>query len=56
MIKIEKDRKGILPDVWITSDTHYNHANICRGTTVLPENINEASCSCAACISPRISV
>jgi calcineurin-like phosphoesterase family protein len=33
MIKIEKDRKGNLPDVWITSDTHYNHANICRGTT-----------------------
>lgn len=19
--------------VWFTSDTHYNHANICRGTT-----------------------
>ena len=33
MIKIEKDKKGNLPDVWITSDTHYNHSNICRGTT-----------------------
>ena len=33
MIKIEKDRKGNLPDIWITSDTHYNHTNICRGTT-----------------------
>ena len=30
MIKIDKDFKG---DVWVTSDTHYNHANICRGTT-----------------------
>ena len=28
MIKIEKDIK-----VWITSDTHYSHKNICRGTT-----------------------
>lgn len=28
MIKIEK---GI--EVWITSDTHYNHKNICRGVT-----------------------
>lgn len=28
MLKIENDRK-----VWITSDTHYNHTNICRGTT-----------------------
>ena len=26
MIKIEKDRK-----VWIISDTHYGHTNICRG-------------------------
>ncbi len=33
MIKIVKDKKGNLPDVWITSDTHYNHSNICRGTT-----------------------
>lgn len=33
MIKIAKDKKGNLPDVWITSDTHYNHSNICRGTT-----------------------
>lgn len=33
MIKITKDKKGNLPDVWITSDTHYNHQNICRGTT-----------------------
>jgi calcineurin-like phosphoesterase family protein len=28
MIKIDKEI-----DVWITSDTHYNHKNICRGTT-----------------------
>ena len=33
MIKIDKDRK-----VWITSDTHYGHKNICRGVTswILP--------------------
>ena len=30
MIKINKDFKG---DVWIFSDPHYNHTNICRGTT-----------------------
>ena len=28
MIKIDKDRK-----VFITSDTHYGHKNICRGVT-----------------------
>ena len=28
MIKIDSDRK-----VWITSDTHYSHKNICRGVT-----------------------
>jgi calcineurin-like phosphoesterase family protein len=28
MLKIDNDKK-----VWITSDTHYNHTNICRGTT-----------------------
>jgi calcineurin-like phosphoesterase family protein len=28
MIKIDDNIK-----VWITSDTHYNHTNICRGTT-----------------------
>ena len=28
MLKIDKNRK-----VWITSDTHYGHSNICRGTT-----------------------
>ena len=28
MLKIDNDRK-----VWITSDTHYNHTNICRGIT-----------------------
>ena len=33
MIKIIANKKGNLPDVWITSDTHYNHSNICRGTT-----------------------
>ena len=30
MIKIDKDFKG---DVWIFSDPHYNHTNICRGIT-----------------------
>ena len=33
MIKIEKDIKGKLPNVWIFSDPHFNHKNICRGTT-----------------------
>jgi len=33
MIKIEKDINGKLPEVWIFSDPHYNHNNICRGTT-----------------------
>ena len=33
MIKINANKKGEYPNVWITSDTHYNHANICRGTT-----------------------
>jgi calcineurin-like phosphoesterase family protein len=28
MIKIDNEIK-----VWITSDTHYSHKNICRGTT-----------------------
>lgn len=28
MLKIPNERK-----VWITSDTHYNHTNICRGVT-----------------------
>jgi calcineurin-like phosphoesterase family protein len=32
MIKI-KTENNKLPDVWITSDTHYNHKNICRGVT-----------------------
>ena len=30
MIKVDKDFKG---DVWIFSDPHYNHKNICRATT-----------------------
>ena len=33
MIRIEPDRKGRFPDVWVTSDTHYHHRNICRGVT-----------------------
>jgi calcineurin-like phosphoesterase family protein len=33
MIKIEKDINGKLPEVWIFSDPHYNHKNICRGTS-----------------------
>ena len=40
MIKIEKDIK-----VWIISDTHYSHKNICRGTTnwrLADESIPEA--------------
>ena len=28
MIKLDKNKK-----VWITSDTHYSHTNICRGVT-----------------------
>ena len=28
MLKIPNDRK-----VWVTSDTHYSHTNICRGIT-----------------------
>lgn len=33
MIKIKSDTKGKLPSVWIFSDPHYNHKNICRGIT-----------------------
>ena len=33
MIRIPSDSKGRFPDVWITSDTHYGHKNICRGIT-----------------------
>ena len=33
MIKIDLDSKGRFPDVWVTSDTHYGHKNICRGVT-----------------------
>ena len=33
MIKIKADNKGNLPNVWIFSDPHYNHKNICRGVT-----------------------
>lgn len=33
MIKIEKNKQGTLPNVWITSDSHYAHLNICRATT-----------------------
>ena len=33
MIKIEKNNDGTFPEVWIFSDCHYNHSNICRGTT-----------------------
>lgn len=33
MIKIKEISKGKYPDVWIFSDPHYNHKNICRGTT-----------------------
>jgi calcineurin-like phosphoesterase family protein len=33
MIKIEADSKGRFPDVWIFSDPHYNHKNLCKGVT-----------------------
>jgi len=33
MIKIKSDGKGTIPNVWIFSDPHYNHKNICRGVT-----------------------
>ena len=33
MIKIQGDSKGRFSDVWIFSDPHYNHKNICRGVT-----------------------
>jgi len=33
MLKIEKNNDGTFPEVWIFSDPHYNHSNICRGTT-----------------------
>jgi len=33
MIKIEKNNDGTFPEVWIFSDPHYNHKNICRGVT-----------------------
>jgi calcineurin-like phosphoesterase family protein len=33
MIKVECKNNGNLPDVWIFSDPHYNHKNICRGVT-----------------------
>jgi len=33
ILKIEKDSNGIFPNIWICSDPHYNHKNICRGTT-----------------------
>jgi calcineurin-like phosphoesterase family protein len=32
-LRIMPDKRGRFPNVWITSDTHYNHLNICRGTT-----------------------
>lgn len=33
MLKIDKNEKGKLRDVYIFSDPHYAHKNICRGTT-----------------------
>jgi calcineurin-like phosphoesterase family protein len=33
MIKIETDNKNRFPNVWVMSDPHYNHKNICRGVT-----------------------
>lgn len=33
MLKIEKNSDGTFPEVWIFSDPHYNHKNICRGVT-----------------------
>jgi calcineurin-like phosphoesterase family protein len=33
MIRILPNSLGQFPDVWIFSDPHFNHKNICRGTT-----------------------
>ena len=33
-IKITADSKGRFPNVWITSDTHFGHKNICRGVKI----------------------
>ena len=33
MIRINLDDNGRFPNVWVTSDTHYGHKNICRGVT-----------------------
>jgi calcineurin-like phosphoesterase family protein len=33
MIKIEADNKGRFPNIWLFSDPHYGHKNICRGVT-----------------------
>lgn len=33
MIKFNSPRKPGDPNIWFTSDTHYNHKNICRGTS-----------------------
>jgi len=33
ILKIEQDNQGNFPNIWICSDPHYNHKNICRGTT-----------------------
>lgn len=32
-LKFKGNQKGQFPDIWITSDLHYNHKNICAGTT-----------------------
>ena len=33
ILKIEQDIEGNFPNIWVCSDPHYNHKNICRGTT-----------------------
>jgi calcineurin-like phosphoesterase family protein len=33
MIKIDKNTKEIFSEIWVMSDPHYSHKNICRGTT-----------------------
>jgi calcineurin-like phosphoesterase family protein len=33
MIKITPDKQGRFPDVYVVSDCHYSHQNICRGVT-----------------------
>lgn len=33
ILKLQENENGEFPNIWICSDPHYNHKNICRGTT-----------------------